>query len=104
MLLGNLFGPRYWANQAPAEKKIWDIFFCPIKPKKNFGPIPWQAAEIILATESQSDRHPRVLSIRVGEIFCCLLSINLPTRFACSKVYLILILLDIFSIHFTNET
>ena len=47
-----------------------------------FGPIPWQAAEIIgglLSTESQSDRvtesHPRVPSIRVGEIFLCLISI-----------------------------
>ena len=46
--------------------------FCPIGPKNFFGPIPWQAAEIIgglLATELQSDRHSRVLSIRVGEIF-----------------------------------
>ena len=31
----------------PKKKKIWDILFCPIGPKKNFGPIPWQAAEII---------------------------------------------------------
>ena len=48
-------------------------------PKKNFCPIPWQAAEIIgglLAKESQSYRHPRVLSIRVGENFSCLISIN----------------------------
>ena len=33
-------------------------------------------------TESQSDRHSRVPSIRVGEIFLCLISINSPTRFA----------------------
>ena len=70
-----------------------DIFFCPIGPKNNFGPIPWQAAEIIggllatesqshRVTESQSNRHPRVLSIRVGEKFFCLISINSPTRFA----------------------
>ena len=41
------------------KKNFWDILFCPIGPKKNFGPIPWQAAEIIgglLETESQSDR------------------------------------------------
>ena len=33
--------------------------FCPIGPKNFFGPIPWQAAEIIgglFATESQSYR------------------------------------------------
>ena len=33
-------------------------------------------------TEWQSDRHSMVLSIRVGEIFLCLISINSPTRFA----------------------
>ena len=59
----------------------------------DFGPIPWQAAEIIgclldtelqshRVTELQSDKHPRVLSVRVGEIFLCLISINSPTRFA----------------------
>ena len=37
-------------------------------------------------TESQSYRHPRVLSIRVGEIFLCLISINSPTRFARSGI------------------
>ena len=35
-----------------------------------------------LASESQSDRHPKVLSIRVGEILLCLISINSPTHFA----------------------
>ena len=29
-------------------------------------------------TKSQSYRHPRVLSIRVGEIFLCLISNKLP--------------------------
>ena len=51
----------------------------------NQVPNPIAAAEMIwglLATESQSDRHPRVLSMRVGEIFWCLISINSPTRFA----------------------
>ena len=33
-------------------------------------------------TESQSYRHPRVISILVGEIFLCLISINSSTRFA----------------------
>ena len=33
-------------------------------------------------TEWQSDKHSRVLSIWVGEIFLCLISINSPTRFA----------------------
>ena len=33
-------------------------------------------------TESQSHRYPIVLSIRVGEIFLRLISINSPTRFA----------------------
>ena len=53
-----------------------------------FGPIPWQAAEIIggfighKVTELQSDRHPRELSIQVGETFFSLISINSPTRFA----------------------
>ena len=38
----------------PKKKKFWDKLFSPIGPKKIFGPIPWQAAEIIgglLATE-----------------------------------------------------
>ena len=33
-------------------------------------------------TESQSHRHPRVLSVRVGEIFLCLISLNSPICFA----------------------
>ena len=33
-------------------------------------------------TEIQSNRHSRVLSIRAGEIFLCLISINSPTGFA----------------------
>ena len=33
-------------------------------------------------TEWQSDRHPRILSKWVGEIFFCLISINSPTPFA----------------------
>ena len=43
------FGPRYWAYQAPAEeKKIFGTyFFAQSALKKNFGPIPWQAAEKI---------------------------------------------------------
>ena len=43
----------------PTKKKFWDILFCPIGPKKNFGPIPVQAAEIIgglLSTGLQSHR------------------------------------------------
>ena len=43
----------------PKKKKNWDILFCPTGPKNFFGPIPWQADEIIgglLATESQSCR------------------------------------------------
>ena len=43
-------------------------------------------------TESQSHRHPRVLSIRVGEIFLCLISINSPTRFAHRGIMPIVIL------------
>ena len=35
-----------------------------------------------MATESQSHRHPRALSIQVGEIFLCLISTNSPTRYA----------------------
>ena len=35
---------------------------------------------------SESDRHPRVLSIRVGETFLCLNSINFPARFACRGI------------------
>ena len=34
-------------------------------------------------TELQSYRHP---SIRVSEIFLCLISINSPTRFACRGI------------------
>ena len=45
-------------------------------------PFQFFLAFILLATESQSNRHPRVLSIRVGEIFLCLILINSPTRFA----------------------
>ena len=63
----------------------------------NFGTIPWQAAEIIgglLASESQnhrvtelqSDRHPRVLSIQVGEFFLYLILINSPTCFSCRGI------------------
>ncbi len=51
------FGQRYWAYWALAEKKNWDILFCPIGPKKNFGPITLQAVEIIgglKAAESQT--------------------------------------------------
>ena len=33
-------------------------------------------------------RHPRVLSIRVGEIFLCLISINSRTRFADRGIFL----------------
>ena len=33
-------------------------------------------------TESQSDRHPMVVSLRVCEILLCLISINSPTRLA----------------------
>ena len=40
----------------------------------------------IFITESESDRHPRVLSIRVGEIYLCLISINSITRFACREI------------------
>ena len=35
-----------------------------------------------LATESKSDRHPSVPSIRMGEIILGLISINSTTRFA----------------------
>ena len=41
------------------DKSEKNVLFCPIGPKKIFGPIPWQAAEIIgglLAKESQSYR------------------------------------------------
>ena len=34
----------------------------------------------------QSHRHPRVPSIRVGEIFLCLILINFPTRF-CLHIF-----------------
>ena len=71
------------------KNKFWDTLVCPIGPKKKFGPIPGQAAEIIgglLSTESQSDRvtesRTRVPSTQVSEIFLCLISINSPTRFA----------------------
>ena len=37
-------------------------------------------------SKPQSHRHPRVLSIWVGEIFLCLISINSPTRFACRGI------------------
>ena len=37
-------------------------------------------------TEWQSHRHPRVLSIQMGEIFLCLISKNSPTRFACRGI------------------
>ena len=37
-------------------------------------------------TESQSDRHSRVLSTRVGEIFLCLISINSNTRFTHRRI------------------
>ena len=43
-------------------------------------------------TEWQSDRHPSVLSIRVGEIFLCLTSINSPTRFACRGITLLILM------------
>ena len=39
-------------------------------------------ATIDRVTESQIDRHPRELSIQVGEIFLCLISINSLTHFA----------------------
>ena len=55
------------------KKKIWDIIFCPIRPKKIFGPIPRQVAEIIgglLATELQSHRHPRDTVYGWVKFFC----------------------------------
>ena len=44
----------------------------------------WADSEIIghRVTEWQSDRYPRVLNTRVGEIFVCLISINSLTLFA----------------------
>ena len=62
------------AVQIYFEKNFGIYFFAQSDLKIFFGPIPWQAAEIIgglLATESQSHRvtelqsyrHPRVLSI-----------------------------------------
>ena len=39
-----------WEEQLvdpPIHYLFWDILFCPIGPKKNLGPIPWQAVEII---------------------------------------------------------
>ena len=40
-------------------------------------------------TELQSDRHPRVPSIPVGEVFLCLISIISPTSFACRGIMLV---------------
>ena len=49
-------------------------------------PCKWCESEYLInliTIESQSYRHPRVLSIWVGEIFLCLISINSHTGFAC---------------------
>ena len=65
----------------------------PLGACMNLSPITCQAADIIggllvtelqshRVTESHSDRHPRVLSKRVGEVFLCLISINYPTGLA----------------------
>ena len=74
--------------------------------KNNFGPIPCQAAEIIgglLATEWQSYRHPKVLSIRVGEIFLCLISINSLICFARRGIIQLLALNLIFGEHLWSQ-
>ena len=47
-----------------------------------------QTAQNGLMLKLQSHRHPRVLSIRVGKNFLCLISINSPTRFARSGITL----------------
>ena len=43
-----------------------------------------------LVTEWQSHRHPRVLSIWLGEIFLGLISINSPTRFTRRGINILL--------------
>ena len=48
---------------------------------KNFGQ-NYLKFNGLRVTELQSDRHPRVLSIWVGEIFLCLISLNSPTAIA----------------------
>ena len=45
------------------------------------GQLVYLVFSSLLATELQSYRHPKVLSIQVGEIFLCLISINSPTYF-----------------------
>ena len=61
------------AQKGPILKKIWSELF---KIKIRLGSF------LQKNTESQSDRHPRILSIRVGDICLCLISLNFPTRFA----------------------
>ena len=71
--------PLAWTGPpAPAHKLTLAgttvILFCPIEPKKNFGPIPRKAAEIIgglLASESQSYRmtDTQVYSVYGGSNF-----------------------------------
>ena len=59
-------GPK-WAD---SEKNLVRFILNFIRPQSD------------RVTELQSYKHPRVLSIRVGEICLCLISINSPTRLA----------------------
>ena len=62
---------------------------CSSRVDSDLGPISrWDNWGFIghRATESHSHRHPRVLILRVGEIFLCLISINSPTCFARRRV------------------
>ena len=45
-----------------------------------------ESFKILFQCRSFLNRHPRVLSIQVGEIFLCLFSINSPTRFARRRI------------------
>ena len=47
---------------------------------KDFSGVLYTLQKSNRVTEFQSDRHPRVPSIQVGEILICLISINSPTR------------------------
>ena len=71
LFLARSTGPtKHWL-----KKKKFGTYFIAQSEQKKFGPIPWQAVEIIggllaTITEPQSHRHPRVLSIQVGKKFC----------------------------------
>ena len=90
-----VFWPRVLGQPSTGRRKQnWGTYFFAQSDLKKFRPNPmagcWDNWGFIChrVTELQSYRHPRVLSIRVGEIFLWEIVINSPTRFACRGIRL----------------